>query len=262
MPATLPTPRTSIAAFNEANLLDGDDCCALETMAWKLKGAFKRDRSDSLAGLGLAIVYAMLGQRDDAVALTDELWGRRENLEVQTRLNLANLNADLGDYKRAEELCRINQRSLEPFLLAQRSRIMFEVHVALWGSETAHDLSSLPLGFPGGTNLLQLVSESGMLSVMEERQSLVREKFSQIQCGSDIDLGTDGDTSLMLTRLFYVPVSYQERRAISAELADALDDLYARHDIDQGLARGIMGEIVLPVAARPAGLRSGEAKIA
>ena len=131
MPGPLSTPASKLA-LDEVTRLFGDQVELLRASRWKLLSAFSRNRRDLDAAFGLLHALEMLGEREEAVVLANELWGRRFAMDTSERFTLAILHACIGNYDEALELTDTNIDALSESKKHLRNTIFSEAALVLW----------------------------------------------------------------------------------------------------------------------------------
>ena len=246
---SIPKPIDEIAeTFNAAVDLAGADVAGLEQAAWRFRLLLRRKREDVLAELGLMHVYEMLGRRDDAVELSGLLWDRRFAMSANDRQALAVLEFALGHHAHASELVAINAADPSQAIRVQSATTAAMLILATWDD----DLISKYVR-PEHRNLASFsaeLSSANLLRCMASRQAVVSDRVASLLCGQEVSFGADGDDGMRLTRYLYVAAGYDERQELASAIDGDLDEFYLSHGIEPAMARSLLSELVLPVAAR------------
>ena len=242
-----PAPR-SVAAFNEAMCLFGDHVDELRRLQWRLSGLVRRNGSDSAALLGLIHVESMLGNRDAAVSLTNEAFGKRHAMSPEDRSGLATLAAALGLVDQALQLASEPSQSLPPFVAGQLRRTLWDVAFTTWDPALLASLRAQD-DFIGAAMIAELDS-LGALPALRERHALANAVLLPLQCGLQLSISTDGERPLTLIRVTYVAGDTRRARDVQDALIDVIGDFDRAYAGPVADGLDLVSDLVLPVAGR------------
>ena len=245
-----------VEAFNTSLMLSGEDVQQLEQSAWRLAGLWRRDPAGHHAALGLVHARQMLGQRDAAIAVADELWGRRAGMGASARHHLATLEAAMGRYDRALTLVPLQDAGLSPGEIAARRCLVDTICLGTWDREVIRRF-----GLPGWSGLVVVVGELdriGLLGRMEERQTVVNRVVVPHQCSVQTVATTDGHADIVLIRSIYVGLDYAASMDVTESLALAETRFYGEAGVPVDEARYLLTELLLPAQAQLPGSEGGQ----
>ena len=244
MPTPIPAD-AAVVAFNDTLLLRGEDVGELTAMTFRLGSLYRK--GNWVAGLGLLHASTMLGDLGKAREIAEDFWGKRASLGPDLQEVLAILYTSIGQYKRAVDLTFHRLDAHFPEKATRRHDVFTEAFFVHWDEAIAEAARGKDVGIG---LIVGAVEAAGMLPHMAARQQAVNAILLPHQCGCMAGITSDGEDNIRLIRKVYVTGDYAERRALSDQVADAVSEWCAVWKLEEGQARAVLSEVILPVTAR------------